>query len=352
MKMTKGIILIILFLLFSVSIRSKEVVSLGDDRFETREEKITSQLTGDRVAINSAMGLSGTLSIVTGDAGEASFAYRKILKTSDPSEAMDYADLIQITLESAPDGLKLVLQAPNPAPWSGGPNSGMVDGELYLPADCRIEIDAAYFDIKIEGPFKSIKNKSSFGRIDVRKITEEINLTTSSRGITAKDIAGDISLATGNGEIKIENLSSPTHTAEISDDYADIFITNATGSANIRNNYGKIRLENMHISGPDSRIAGSYGLIKLEISDIRDAAIAISNSNEDVQITLPDTISAKFILRVSSRGKITVEGLKINPTMVKNDQLEFVSGAGESEVTVNIEGNGNISLKGSPAKER
>lgn len=353
MKAGNIIPLIILLFLLAASPWGKEVVSLGDDLFETKVAKITSPIiSGEKVIINSAMGLSGKLNIISEEGEQASFDYKKILKTSDPSEAMDYADLIEIALEETPEGLKLVLQAPNPAPWGGSTNAGRVEGDLYLPSDCHIEIDAVYFDLKIDGPFKSIKNKASLGRLDVRKITQEVNLTTTGREIIAKDISGDIALTTGNGEIRIENLVSRIRPADIINENANINVSNVTGSINIRNSYGKIRLDNFHLAGADSRIAGSYGPIRLEISDITNTALAISNRNEDIQITLPDTTSAKFLLKVSLRGSINVEGLMAKPTAVKSDQLEFITGAGESEIAVSIEGNGNISIKGIPEKER
>ncbi len=353
MKARNMIPLLILLFLSTASPWGKEVVSLGDDLFETREAKITSPMTsGEKVIINSAMGLSGKLNVISEEAEQASFVYKKILKTSDPSEAMDYADVIEITLEATPEGLKLLLQAPNPAPWGGSANSGRVEGDLYLPSDCHIEIDAAYFDLKIDGPFRSVRNKSSFGRLDIRKITQEVNLATSSREIVAKDISGDIALTTGNGEIKIENLVSRTRPADIINENANIYVSDASGSVNIKNSYGKIRLDNFHLKGADSRITGSYGPIRLEISDIANTALTISNQNEDIQVTLPDAVSAKFLLKVGLRGKINVEGLKARPTTVKSDRLEFITGAGESEIAVDIEGNGNISLKGIPAKER
>jgi len=343
--------LIILLHAVVLPVGGEEVISLGDDRFSTREQTISSTLDkGEKVIINSAMGLSGTLSVVAQDSNQADFTYRKILKTSDPSEAMDYADMIEVSLESTPEGLELILQAPNPAPWGGTANSGMIEGELYLPLDCQIEINAVYFDIKIEGPFNSVRNKPSLGRLDVRGVSQDVNLITSSRGIIAKDIGGTVSLTTSNREMRIENLASRSRPAEIINENADINITNCTGAVNLKDSYGKIKLENMLFSGSDSKISGSYGPIRLEISDIENTVVNVTNSNEDIQITIPDSVSAKFVLKVGPRGKISVEGLKIQPAAVKNDQLEFITGDGKGALLVTIEGNGNIYLSGTAEK--
>jgi hypothetical protein len=347
MKYKRKTVFALIIFAFFTSIKAEEVVSLGDGRFATRESKLSLGFQfGEKVIINSAEGLSGRLSIIADSSEEAIFIYRKFIKTLDPSEAMDYADLIDISMEPKPGGLMIFFLSPNPAPWSGTENSARIEGELYLPNDCRLEIDARYFDLKVEGPFNSVKNRPSFGRIDVKKITEETNLTSSSQEIIAKDISGRISLTTKHGDIRADNLVADDSPAKITNENGGIFISNLAGGAHIKNSYGKIRLDNARFINMTSRISSSYGPIRIDIKEIDQGLVAVDNLNSEVDVRLPEKVSSRFRLSVSADGTIKAEGLPMKPSLVNKDRLEFAVGEGESEIIIDIKGEGDIYIKG------
>ncbi len=340
-----------LVLLISISLSAfGEDVTEADGRFATKKTELrTAIIPGTKILINSARHLSGRLYIVADSPGVALFQYKKLLKVDEKSEAVDYADMIDISFEKTPAGLRILLKAPNPAPWSGTDNSASVEGELHLPPNTPLEISADYFDLNIEGPLKSVENMSSFGRLEVQKITDRLNLTTSNQDIIASDISGEIFLATTNADIRIENMNTGETPAQIRNQSGNVNITQAHGAIDIRDSYGKIKLEDIYLTQSGSQIASSYGPVKMTLAEISKADLSMTNSNDDIELQVPEGIAASFDLAVSSEGEIDASGLPMKPIGVDDKTLEFKCGSGGSEIRIKITGDGNIYLKGIPA---
>jgi hypothetical protein len=348
MNKSKILLSLLLISLIGISnINAEEVFPQGDSRYATKDAKIEAAIPfGSKVFINSAEHLSGRIYIAADSTGRATIDYKKILKTPRESEAIRYAEAVNVIMEKIPEGIRLLLQAPNPAPWSGTDNAGSIEAELHLPANCQIEINAIYFDIVIEGPFKSVSNSSSFGRLEAGKITEYLSLTTNNQDIIARDIAGEIKLITSNGDIRLNNLSSLLKPAIIRNENGSIIINQLTGSFDIDNSYGKIKLEQLNLIDRESRISGSYSPIRVEVAEISGATLNIANNNEDVDIWVPKSISARFNLKSKSGSQIDVVGLPIRPKRVDRDRLEFVTSDGNSHIIVSINGDGSITIHG------
>jgi hypothetical protein len=345
LKIITGLLLTI-FYGFSIG-ATEEIFPQGDSRFATKGTKIeASVLSGNKVYINSVEFLSGRIYIVADSSGSATIDYKKIIKASGEKEALRYAEIINVIMEKVPDGIKILLQAPNPAPWSGTENMGGVEAEIHLPPGCQIEINAIYFDIVIEGPFKSVSNRSSFGRLEAGKISEILSLTTTNQDLIARDIAGELKLVTSNGDIRANNISCPAKQAIIRNENGSIVVNEFDGSFDIENSYSKIRLEQLHLKNGESRISGSYSPVRVELAEMSKATLNIDNNNEDVDLYIPRSLSAKFILRSKSGNQIDVVGLPIKPKKINSDRLEFVIGAGESQIIVNVDGNGSITVHG------
>ncbi|MCX6825879.1 MAG: DUF4097 family beta strand repeat-containing protein [candidate division Zixibacteria bacterium] len=333
-------------IMLAVSLYGGEVISLGNNRFRTAEQSLQTTLTPNaKVIINSALDLYGNLHIISDSSDRVTFVYKKILKAPNLSTAMDYVDLINITMNSIPGGLQILLQAPNPSPWAGQ-NFGAVEGELHLPGNCQIELALPYFGLSIDGPFRTVNSKPSFGRLEAKGITEKLNLATTNQDIIVWDIGGDIAVSTANADIRIYNMLCPLTAATIRNGNGNIYLSNVKGAVDIENSYGKIKLDRISLGGGKSRIIGSYGSLKLQLADLERADLFMSNTNGDIEINIPDTVSAKFLLNVSSDGEIAAEGFKITPAQMDHNYLEFLSGTGESQMTVEIKGDGNIFLKG------
>jgi hypothetical protein len=328
-------------------ILGQEISQIGRDRYATDQIELSAEVSSDRkIYVNSALGLSGSLVIKAREASQAVFVYRKLLKTTDKSEAVDYARVIEAKLENTPQGARLLLQAPNPAPWSETDNSGVIEGELLLPVNCQLEIDAIYFDLDISGPLRAVENQASFGRINIENVTEIVTLVTSNRDIMARDIAGDISITGSHAEIMIDNMQSQKQAAYIRNENGSIIVENASGAFDIKNDFGRIKVSNMKFNSERSRFIGSYSPINIEIADIVEGNLTIRNTNEDIYLTVPESISADFSLRVDSNGEINTDGFRVRPTLVDSDRLDFVTGNAGARIRVSVRGEGSIKVQG------
>jgi hypothetical protein len=351
MKKLNVFLLMCLLGLLSINpVWAEEVFPQGEGRYVTKEIQIKTVVSSnDKIIINSTAGLSGKLYIAADSTSQAIFEYKKILKTSSRSEATDYAGTINVSMEETPEGIRILLQTPNPAPWAGSDNSGALEGDLHLPVNCNIEITAPYFDLVIDGPFKAVKSQSSFGRIEVQKITEKLTLAATNQDIVARDIQGDISLTAGNADIRVDNLHSGDKAARIRNESGGIFLNQVSGAINVENSFGKIRLDELSLSGNDNRIIGSYAPIKIQVIELKNADILISNTNEDIELRVEESVSSDFSLTVDSGGEIDAEGFKMLPKRMDSNRMQFTSGKGGSLITINIAGEGNIFVRGVPA---
>ncbi len=347
MKKSKYMITAILLLVFSHIVGAEEVKKIGKGRFETNTVELSAPVASEKnISINSAENLSGKIAILATESNRAILKINKTLKTTSLSDAIEYAKVINIVLEETSDGINILLQAPNPAPWSGTDNSGIINGELQIPKDSKIIINAQYFDLNITGPFKVVENKSSFGRAEVENITEHLYLATLNQDIIASNISGEINLTTSHADIKVTDVITSGQLATIVNENGSITGENLSGVFDIKNSFGRIRLSDLTLVSYRSRISGSYSSINLRINSINNAGLTVRNTNEDIKVFVPESLAAEFSLRVDNNGEIDVEGLEIKPTLVENSRLDFETGAGGQKIRMSIRGEGNISVRG------
>ncbi len=347
MKNIKYMAAALLILVFTHIVGAEEVKKIGKGRFGTNEMKLSAPVPSEKnISISSAENLSGKLVILATESNQATFSFIKMLKATSQSEAIEYAKVINVALEETSDGINILLQAPNPAPWSGTDNSGVINGELQIPIDSKIFIDAQYFDLNISGPFKVVENKSSFGRAEVENITELLYLATSNQDIIASNISGEINLTTSHADIKVTDVITSGQLASIVNENGGITGENLSGVFDIKNSFGRIRLSDLTLVSERSRILGSYSPINLRINSINNAGLTVRNTNEDIKIFVPKSLAAEFSLRVDNNGEIDVEGLEIKPMLVENSRLDFETGAGGQKIRMSIRGEGNISVRG------
>ncbi len=326
---------------------AEELLPHGENRFITRKTVIAEPVRGDTsFIIQSVLSLSGRLYIIADDTDSMSFEYRKVLKSPRESTAHDYAAAVSVLIEDGPEGMKLLLQAPNPAPWSGRENSAIIEGELHLPEGSRVFLSADYFDVIVEGPLAALENETSLGRIEAGRITEKLNLTTSSRDIVVSNIAGEIALETSSAEIRITDMRAIDKPAYIRNQNGDISLNHCAGGLDVRTQYGKIKGSELIFTNAKVRIDGSYSPIRLKVDSLENADVVISNINEDIDLLLPNEVSADFRLEVGVDSEIDVEDLLFRPTAVNERWLEFKTGSGESDISVEVQGIGNILIAG------
>lgn len=346
-KIKMCVSVVCLLALLAPLVGAQEVTSVDDGYWSTRPLKTkTAAKAGDRVEIRAATGLHGSLKIEVADQEIAQAVYMKRAKTRSKQRATDYIDVIAVSFARIPDGIRLELRAPNPAPWRNN-EQGMVDVELVLPPDCLLEIDATYFDINVRGPFAGLTNTSSLGQLQAEGVQGAVQLTTANQRIKVADIEGEVVLNTSNAMIFAENIDAGQGEATFRNENGDIKIFGLAGRANVATNFGRIDIAEFRAGDQKSYIRGNSGPIRVEVIDTGRCQLLIANRYEDIELMVPATIDAVVALAVEDGSKIETQGVPFRSEMVQPNRLNLIAGQGQGLVTASIRGDGNIYLRGS-----
>ncbi len=324
---------------------AQEVFEESQGLFTTRQLRDSVTIgTENKVIIRSASTLHGTIHITASAENEVAVSYVKKSKTDSRSKAIDFIDLIAVHLARSPQGVKLELRAPNPAPWADI-ETGQVEVELIVPEGCVIEVDALYFDIVAEGPFEAVIVPSSLGKLDIRDVTKQLELETANRRVSIEKISGDISVITSNSLLKAKEISSAGRQARFQNDGGDIEIDGFVGEIRVKNSYGRIKIADFEPGAGRSSIRGFSGPIVVEITQITDGQVVISNRFEDIEVRIPANLSARLSLAVEEGGKIEVGNFQFKTDLVQPNRLNLVAGEGEALISASLTGRGNIYLR-------
>jgi hypothetical protein len=344
----KPVALIGLFLfVLATTAAGQDVVERDDGIYSTDDIIVGRSIDSNaQIKIASASYLSGELTIKTADTAAMRITYRKVAKAADRSQAIDFIDLISVVVSGRPEAPEIKLRSPNPAPWSGTDYSGRVEAELVVPVGSEILIEATMFDVTVIGPLKGLEIPESLGRIDVQHITERLNVVTANRRVTVYDISGDISISTTNSSIIAESLNAGTGQARFRNEGGDIRVENLIGSVNARNRFGRITLEDFEPRGEGSFIRGGSGPVLVDIRQMSEGQLVITNRQEDIEIIVPDSLSAFYTLSVGEDGLIEAGNFSFTPDLVQRDRLSLQSGDGDVDIRGSIKGKGNIYVRG------
>lgn len=333
--------------LMTASVSGQEILEKEPGLFSTKELRASVPAgTPNRLVIRSAVRLSGELSIRADNVSTVSLTYAKQARTGTKSKGIDYIDLIAVTLDQGVDQNRLEMRAPNPAPWDTEDEAGIVTAELTVPRNCDVEIDASGFDVTAVGPFRGFVVRPSLGKLDVRKVSGKLDVTTANQRVQLADISGDISVATTNAAIVASDITTTREAARFRNEAGDMKITNFSGALNAKNSYGRIDLIRFEPRGEPSFVRGNSAPIIVEVAGMKDGRLVITNQYEDIELTVPDTIAASFALAVDEDGTIEALNLQFKTDLVEKDRLNLHTRTGEAEVSATIRGKGRIYLRG------
>ena len=262
------------------------------------------------------------------------------------SRAIDYIDLIALDLNYTPQGAVLQLRAPNPPPWNDKLETALVDAEVIVPESLIVEIDAAYFNVHAEGPFKGMLIPSSLGRLEVSDVHGRLDIATANRRVWVSNVSGDISVGTTNSTLTAEDVSCLGLPAKFRNEGGEIRISNIAGGINVRNSFGRIEIEGFLPSGKSNFVRGQSGPIVIGIDELSDARIVVNNRYEDIELALPKDFSAAMSLAVDEDGRIEATGFPFSTDLVERNRLNLVAGKGDATVSASIRGKGNIWVRG------
>jgi hypothetical protein len=337
----------LILLLSAVPVLAQEVTEQEAGYFTTSGLTKSLSISGqDSLVIRSAKSLRGKISIKVGEPGRVELVFYKRARTESRSRAIDFIDLVDATLSSLPGYVRLELRAPNPPPWESGQESGMIDCELTLPPRFFVDAEVPFYDVDAIGPLRGVVAEESLGRLAISDIDGVVRVATANNRLSLENIRGVIVASTSNSTLIARDLVARGETAVIRNDQGEIDIEGFTGELNLKNSFGATTIREFRPTGESNFIRGRLGPVSIEIVEMGSSQILVNNWDSDVELTVPDSLSAYFSLAVDDTGLIEVYGLEFTTDLVERDRLSLSSGSEDAEIVASVRGKGNIYIRG------
>lgn len=344
--------LIFIFVLSS-TVRPQQVSEIEPGLYSTNEIKASAKITPQkRVLIRSAVSLSGSLKIETAQSESVSLVYQVQARADSRKKGIDYIDLISVNLAAKVDEVRIEMRAPNPAPWERDVEAGLVIAHLTVPPSCMIELEAVAFDVSAKGPFREILIPSSMGRLDISNVNGKLDVTTANQRILLHDVTGEIAAATTNANLTVRGLNCEGKLAKFRNESGDIKIDTVKGELNIRNRYGRTEVSAFTPTNGGSFIRSSSGPVLVDIAEMTDGRLTISNEYEDIELRVPENASAALALTVDDDGSIDASQFKFVADLVEHNHLNLRLGRGTGSISASVRGEGNILVRGKLGDEK
>lgn len=340
-----GIGLTFLTLLFNVVV-AETVTKKAEGLFisDKAKGKIAME-TGQRVIINAASTLGGELTLNAGS-GNCKYTYAKILKTPTRVEAEEYAEVISVEVEKVKDAVVISLRAPARAPWAGTTNSGRLTIEIFIPDNCAVEINTAYFGISATGPFSEFKIPESLSRVEIENVNGPVEVKVSNRPLIIKNVVGKLLATNKYGRLRLENIDTGENGGTVRNERGEISIDGYRGGLDARTSYDLIIGQNLFLTGNKNRIKNTSAAINLTFDSLTTGKLRINNQYENINLEIRNRVDAQFICKTGEDGAVTAEHLDIVPLLVDENRLEFRSGKGTAEIRLTARKSGDITING------
>ncbi len=326
----------------------------GQDIFEKDKGLYeTAQITNtiaigpqNKLIIKSAESLSGSLTITSAKVKQITVKSTKSAKTGSRSQAIDYIDLITVSLDKQGEMTRLELRAPNPSPWNEDAEAGMVDAQIVVPEKCALDIDAGRFAVEATGPFAAVVISSSLERVSVQNVNGLVDISTANQPVILKQARGEIAVATTNAPINASEIRVDGTPARFRNDGGETVLDDVFGAVNIRADYGRIDVRRFNPATGNSVIRGTGAPVLLQIDSMSDGQLVVSNSDEDIDLTVPESISAFFSLSVDPDGSIEARGMPFKTDLVQPTRLNIRTGESDANIRGTVSGKGSIFIRG------
>lgn len=333
--------------------------------------------------------LACTIEIAANQQKTVEVNYVKWTNVKSEESRQRYFGLIEIGLDEnaqASNGLRLRVLTPTKAPWEGKDAGVQVKLNVKVPNNFKIDSNNSYSQIRIIGPLSDISVNNEYGAISAVDIKGGVVIKTSYSDIKLEKIVGDVDVQTSYSNIYARDVILPDNVGLFETSYGPIFLDNIKGpleantsydsifasnlesdegSIVLRTSYGKIQarkisgelicetsyhpvvLTDVEFTHGMNSIETKYSPIRINLDKIiDDAQLNINNTYSNIDLKLPQDISARLTLAVDRGGKIHTLGIPIKPLLMEKTRLEGLIGDGRSLVELNVDGIGEINIEG------
>jgi hypothetical protein len=180
----------------------------------------------------------------------------------------------------------------------------------------------------------------------VEDVTENTRIVGPYNKVDIENIQGDLDVRTTYNSIFARNVNTKKGKALFKTIYGKIDLEDIRGQIEAETIYSPIYATDVTLLGGVNKIQTVYSGVDLELEEIEECELYVKNTYDNINVRIPEDISARLILTVDRGGKIHTTGVLITPTVLKKTRLEGICGQGESKIEIDIDGIGKILLEG------
>jgi DUF4097 and DUF4098 domain-containing protein YvlB len=312
----------------------------------TRSGKANTSGEMKEFRLSSPPNLSGAANIEVWEDEGCNVEYECWARAKNSRMAKEFTELVEVMLETTNGVVTLTLDTPHDAPWEGTNYAIKITLDIFIPAEIKLVTKTRNFQLDISGPLKSVDIRNSYGEIRLTDVLEETTIDGSYNKVEVGNIRGDVEIETSYNGISVEDVDTEGRKAFLKTSYGKIEVDNFKGQLEASTVYSPIHASNLILLGGANEIKTVYSKIDLQLDEIEDSRLYLSNSYGNIDVIVPEDLSARLALRVGRGGKINTEGILIRPEVIERTRLEGICGEGSSEIEVNISGIGKILVEG------
>jgi hypothetical protein len=296
--------------------------------------------------LSSPPNLSGVANIEVWENEGCSVEYECWARARNSRMAEEFTELVEVMLETTNGVVTLTLDTPRDAPWEETNYTIKITLDIFISAEISLVTKTRNFQLDITGPLRSADIRNSYGEIRLADVLEETTIDGSYNKVEVENIRGDVEIETSYNGISVEDVDTEGRKAFLKTSYGKIEVDNFKGQLEASTVYSPIQASNLILLGGANEIKTVYSKIELQLDEIEDSRLYLSNSYGNIDVIVPEDLSARLALRVGRGGKINTDGILIRPEVIDRTRLEGICGEGSSEIEVNISGIGKILVEG------
>lgn len=321
-------------------------VDHGHEEYSFSSELQVSTRGAEELHINTPHNLAGSINLRVWDEDECLVKFECWARANTEEKAKDFVDLVDLDLDREEDLVELRLSTPDPAPWEGTNYVIKANLDIFIPEDFTLKTKTFSFDLDIRGPLKKVDIENKYGKTYVKDVTENTKIVGPYNKVDIEGIQGDLKVNTTYNSIYARNVDTKGGKISFKTIYGKIDLEGIRGQIEAKTIYSPIYATEVSLLGGVNKIQTVYSKIDLEFEEIEDSELYVKNTYGNINVSVPEDISARWTLIVDRGSKIHTTGILLTPTVLKRTRLEGVSGGGESKIELNIDGIGKIYLEG------
>jgi hypothetical protein len=260
--------------------------------------------------------------------------------------ARDFTELVEMSLEAQDDMVVLKLSTPRDAPWEGTNYAVKADLDIHVPPDIAVETRTRHFRMDISGPFRTVDVRNRYGEVQVIDVSEETIIDGSYTKVEAENIQGNLDIETSYNSIWIRDVDTKDGKAFLKTTYGEIEVRDFSGMLEASTVYNPIHCSDLTLLRGENHIETVYSTVDLVLDRMEDCGLFVTNSYGNINLSVPEDLSAHLKLSVGRGGTINTNRIPIRPLVLDKTRLEGICGDGDSRIGLQINGIGKILVEG------